>query len=310
MKILIELPTWLGDCVMATPAIENIVNFYNDVEITFIGSFVSVEALKNHPKAIKTFILDKKYTSLYKISRDLGSFDAFFSLRSSIRSKFLKFLISAKKKYQFDKNKYQNRHQVEKYNDFVNDSLSIDLVAGKLKIYGYQISKRKKKILGINPGASYGSAKRWYPKEFAKVARELSTEYDIIIFGGPDEADIASDIEQALIDSDIKNYKNLAGDTTITELINKIASLDLFITGDSGPMHVAAAFQVPTVAIFGPTKDKETSQWMNNKSIIVKKKLDCQPCMKRTCPLQHHNCMNLIKAFDVLNAVSRTIHVD
>ena len=60
MKILIEIPTWLGDCVMATPAIENTVNFYNDVEITFIGSFVSIEAIKNHPKAIKTFILDKK----------------------------------------------------------------------------------------------------------------------------------------------------------------------------------------------------------------------------------------------------------
>ncbi len=78
-------------------AIENIVNFYNDLEITLIGSFVSIEALKNHPKAIKTFILDKKYTSLYKISRDLGNFDAFFSFRGSIRSKFLKFLISAKK---------------------------------------------------------------------------------------------------------------------------------------------------------------------------------------------------------------------
>ena len=90
MKILIELPTWLGDCVMATPAIKNIVNFYNDVEITFIGSFVSIEALKNHPNAIKTFVLDKKYTSLYKITRDLGNFDAFFSFRSSIRSKFLK----------------------------------------------------------------------------------------------------------------------------------------------------------------------------------------------------------------------------
>jgi len=308
LKILIELPTWLGDAVMATPAIENIVNFYNDVEITFIGSFVSVEALKNHPKAIKTFVLDKKYTSLYKISRDLGSFDAFFSFRSSIRSKFLKFLISAKKKYQFDKNKYQNRHQVEKYNDFVNDSLSIDLTAGKLQIYGYNIAKSKKKILGINPGASYGSAKRWYPQEFAKVARELSGEYDVIIFGGPGETDIAGDIEQALIDSSVTNYKNLAGNTTITELINKIASLDLFITGDSGPMHVAAAFQVPTVAIFGPTKDKETSQWMNKKSIIVKKNLECQPCMKRICPLQHHNCMNLIKAADVLDAVEN-IHL-
>jgi len=304
MKILIELPTWLGDCVMATPAIENIVNFYNDVEITFIGSFISIEALKNHPKAIKTFVLDKKYTSLYKISRDLGNFDAFFSFRSSIRSKFLKFLISAKKKYQFDKNKYQNRHQVEKYNDFVNDSLSIDSTAKKLQIYGYNIAKSKKKILGINPGASYGSAKRWYPQEFAKVASELSAEYDIVIFGGPSEIDIAGDIEQALIDSGVTNYKNLAGNTTITELINKISSLDLFITGDSGPMHIAAAFQIPTVSIFGPTKDKETSQWINKKSIIVKKNLNCQPCMKRTCPLQHHNCMNLIKAIDVLKAVN------
>ena len=217
----------------------------------------------------------------------------------------MKFLISAKKKYQFDKNKYQNRHQVEKYNDFVNDSLSIDSAAGKLQIYGYDIAKSKKTILGINPGASYGSAKRWYPAEFAKVARELSSEYDVIIFGGSGETDIAGDIEQALIDSGVTNYKNLAGNTTITELINKIASLDLFITGDSGPMHIAAAFQIPTVAIFGPTKDKETSQWMNKKSIIVKKNLNCQPCMKRTCPLQHHDCMNLIKAVDVLTAVSR-----
>ena len=68
-------------------------------------------------------------------------------------------------------------------------------------------------------------------------------------------------------------------------------------------MHIAASFQVPTVAIFGPTRDDETSQWKNDKSIIVKKDLDCQPCMKRNCPLKHHNCMNLIKAVDVLKAV-------
>jgi len=304
VKILIELPTWLGDCVMATPAIENIVNFYNDVEITFIGSFVSIEAIKNHPKAIKTFVLDKKYTSLYKISRDLGNFDVFFSFRSSMRSKFLKFLILAKKKYQFDKNKYQNRHQVEKYNDFVNDSLNTNFPAGKLSLSTINHQPSTNKTVGLNPGASYGSAKRWYPQEFAKVAKELSSKYDIIIFGGPSETDIAGDIEQALINSSVTNYKNLAGNTTITELINKISSLDLFITGDSGPMHIAAAFQIPTVSIFGPTKDKETSQWINKKSIIVKKNLNCQPCMKRTCPLQHHNCMNLIKAIDVLKAVN------
>ncbi|HIE72878.1 MAG TPA: ADP-heptose--LPS heptosyltransferase, partial [Flavobacteriales bacterium] len=54
-RVLVEIPTWLGDCVMTTPAVENIVNFYKDVEITFIGSFVSIEAMKNHPKSIKTF---------------------------------------------------------------------------------------------------------------------------------------------------------------------------------------------------------------------------------------------------------------
>ena len=301
---MIELPTWLGDAVMVTPAIENIVNFHNDVEITLIGSFVSIEALKKHPKIIKTVVLSKKYTDLYQISRKLGSFDVFFSFRSSVRSKFLKFLISAKNKYQFDKNKYKNSHQVEKYNDFVNDSFLIDLTAGNLKIYGYEVVKSKEKMLGINPGASYGSAKRWYPEKFAKVAVSLSGEYKIVIFGGPDEVDIANDIEQGLVSNNVKNYKNIAGNTTITELIDQISNLDLFITGDSGPMHVAAAFQVPTVAIFGPTKDNETSQWMNYKSAIVKKNLDCRPCMKRTCPLQHHDCMNLIKANDVLKSVN------
>ena len=304
MKILIELPTWLGDCVMATPAIENIVNFYDDVQITLIGSFVSVQAMKFHPKVVKTIVLDKKYSALYKIAKNLGDFDVFLSFRSSVRSKFLKFIILSDNKFQYDKNKYTNGHQVEKYNDFVNDSLNVKLPADKLLIYTDRVNKANvKKVLGINPGASYGSAKRWYPEEFAKVAAELSTEYDIIIFGGPNETDIATDIERSLIIQGITNYQNLAGSTSIPELIKHISGLDLFITGDSGPMHVAAAFQVPTVAIFGPTKDKETSQWMNDKSIIVKKNLDCQPCMKRTCPLQHHDCMNLIKAVDVLDSV-------
>ncbi len=70
-------------------------------------------------------------------------------------------------------------------------------------------------------------------------------------------------------------------------------------------MHLAAAYQIPTVAIFGPTNDKETSQWMNEKSIVVKKNLECQPCMKRTCPLKHHKCMKLLEAADVLGAVKR-----
>ena len=305
MKILIELPTWLGDTIMVTPAIENIVNYYDNPEITFIGSFVSIETLKNHPNVVKAEVLKKNYISLYKIAKNLGKFDIYFSFRSSIRSRIIKLFISSKNKYQFEKNIYQNCHQVEKYNHFVNDCLNTDFEAGKLNIgLNHKTSLGKSApIVGINPGASYGEAKRWYPEEFAEVGAKLSGHYNILIFGGPNEEDIARDIEKILVDKGISNYRNLAGKTSISELVEHISNLDLFITGDSGPMHLAASFQVPTVAIFGPTRDDETSQWMNEKSKIVKKNLDCQPCMKRACPLKHHDCMNLIKAENVLEAV-------
>jgi len=305
MKILIELPTWMGDAVMASAAIENIVDFYNEPEITLIGSSVSIEVIKNHPCVKRSHVITKTYISLIKIVRNLSDFDVFFSFRSSLRSTILKLLISSKNKYQYNKVKYQNRHQVEKYNNFVNDSLDTNFLAGKLVIHkdNKSITNNPKPLVGINPGASYGIAKQWYPEEFAKVASELSSQYEIIIFGGPDEIEVATDIEKLLIAKGVTNYKNLAGNTSIQELINRISNLDLFITGDSGPMHIAASFQIPTISIFGPTNDNETSQWGLEKSIIVKEYLDCQPCMKRTCPLKHHNCMNLIKSDNVLRAI-------
>ena len=305
-KILIELPTWLGDCIMATPAIENIVNFYKDVQITFIGSKISTQAMRYHPKTKETLILKKNILDLKKIREFGETFDAYFSFRSSLRSRVLKLFSCSRNKYQYSKDKYDSGHQVEKYNNFVNESLSIDYKPGNLKIYKRPNSsemKSKRPLVGINPGASYGSAKRWNPKGYSEIAKALAKEYEILIFGGPNELDIAMEIENELKKSKISNYQNLAGKTDIEELIDLVSNLSLFITGDSGPMHIAAAFQIPTVAIFGPTRDKETSQWMNTRSFIVKKNLECQPCMKRTCPLGHHHCMNLISPKDVLKAL-------
>ena len=310
MKILIELPSWLGDAVMTTPAIENLAGYYDNPEITLLGSNVSVDTLKNHPKVIKTLVFDKNYTSLFRMLKKIGKFDVFFSFRSSFRSRLIKLFISSIKKYQHNNNKFQNRHQVEKYNDFVNESLNTDFSAGRLNVVignlieSERISVEKDNLtLGFNPGATFGDSKRWYPEEFVEVGAQLSNKYNIIIFGGPNEKEIAADIEKGLIEKGVTNYQNLAGNTSVKELIYHISTLDMFVTGDTGPMHLAATFQIPTVAIFGPTKVNETSQWMNDKSIIVKRNLECQPCMKRTCPLKHHNCMNLIKAKEVLDAI-------
>jgi heptosyltransferase-2 len=249
-------------------------------------------------------VLDKKFVNIYKSLMILEEFDVFFSFRGSFRAKIIKFFVSSKKKFQFDNSKYNSGHQVEKYNNFINTSLNINSPAGELIIYNDdKLIQGGNKTLGINPGASYGSSKRWYPKKFAEVAAALSSQYDIIIFGGTNEKDIAIDIESYLIKKGVKNFKNLAAKTNIRDLITQISQLDLFITGDSGPMHIAAAFKIPTVAIFGPTNDTETSQWMNQKSAIIKKTLPCQPCMKRSCPLGHHNCMRFISAEEVLQIV-------
>jgi len=311
-KILIEIPTWLGDCVMATPAIENIVSTYKNCELIIFGSFVSTKVFLNHPNVSKIIIDDSKnagnrYLNLYKLASSVGHVDLAFSFRKNFTTKFFLFFVSSKQKFIYQRYTKEQIHQVTRYNDFINYSLNLNTKEEDLKIYIKKQEKTSsKKLLGINPGATYGSAKRWYPKEFAKIAIAMQDEYDIVIFGGPAEKDIASDIAKELDLENVTNYKNLAGLTTIPELLEGISNLDLFITGDSGPMHVAAAFKIPSICIFGPTKHIETSQWNNPDSKILRKEFDCAPCMKRECPLSdeiNHQCMKAITAKDVLKNI-------
>jgi len=307
VKLLIEVPTWLGDAIMSTPAIENFLNFYQPSSVTIVGSYVSTQLFLNHPRIDNIIIDDTKsssnrYLALYKLSRKIKDVDIAISFRSSFSSKVLMFLSGAKRRYYFTKSSYE-QHQVLKYNEFINSILKSDFEANDLKIYAHP-HKYEKPTLGINPGATYGSAKRWYPEEFAKIAITLAPKYDIVIFGGPGETNIAADIEEELKQAKVTNYKNVAGKTSIPELIEKIAGLDLFITNDSGPMHVAAAFKINTYAIFGPTRFKETNQWHNPNEHLIRKDLECAPCMKRECPLVHHDCMKLITAVDVLKEIN------
>jgi len=305
---LIELPSWLGDCVMSTPAIENIINYYVDIDITVIGPSSSIELFKNHPKVVNFVSLDSKSKYTFTNLSKLGFFDLYFTFRSSVRAKIFKLLINASNKFQFNNRNFKNRHQVEKYVDFINDSLNIRYSAGNLiSNFEKPKEKSKSKILGINPGASYGSAKRWYPEKFAKVAIELSDNFDILIFGSRNEIEFTKIIEKYLLQNNIYNFINLAGKTSISELVKHISNLDIFLTGDSGPMHIAASLQIPTVALFGPTNHIETSQWKNPNSFIIKKNLSCQPCMKRTCPLGHHNCMKLIDSEEVIDLVHKNL---
>ena len=121
-------------------------------------------------------------------------------------------------------------------------ALAETLCHQKLPVDGLSLPIVKKDaarpLLGINPGATYGSAKRWYPEKFAEVAAHFASRFDIVIFGGPGETEMAEAIEARLNALHVKNVTNLAGKTTIVSLAEELSSLALFITNDSGPMHV------------------------------------------------------------------------
>jgi heptosyltransferase-2 len=303
---------------MCTPAIENIINSTNPKEVYFVGSFVSIELLKHHPKTSKIFI-DKtknsgnRYLNILKLAKDIGPCDIAITFRNSFTSALLLYMTKSHIRIGYKNGirnllltnsfkKTYNIHQVQKYNHLVNSFLNTNTKPIDTKLY-IKPFDTDKKLLGINAGATYGSAKRWYPKEFAKVAISQSKTHDILIFGSPNEQDICNDIENILKENNIKNYKNLAGQTSIEELVKYIGSLDIFVTNDSGPMHIASAFKINTFAIFGPTRYKETNQWNNPNETIIRKKLNCSPCMKRVCPLGHHDCMKLITAKDVIEKI-------
>ncbi|MDD2653101.1 MAG: lipopolysaccharide heptosyltransferase II [Sulfurimonas sp.] len=323
MKILIILPNWLGDAVMATPAIELLSKYYPKAEFTFVGSFVTIEALKYHPRC-KNAIVDEtkkapnRIKATYELAKKLGSFDMAISFRNQIHSSLLlkltesvlciakkswhsMFLLSHTPTIKADKHLAKQYAQLAMIN-----TDAWDKTTPPLKLY-IEPKKFDKPVMGINAGATYGSAKRWYPERFAAVAKEYSNMYDIIIFGGPNEVDMAKEIETNLKASHVSNYTNLAGKTTIKELCEHIGGCSLFVTNDSGPMHVAAAYGVPTVSIFGPTKHTETSQWMNEKSTIIRHDIECAPCMRRECPLGHHECMKSIEASEVIEAVGKMV---
>ena len=319
-KILLILPNWLGDAIMATPAIELLAIKYPNTHFTFLGSYVSIEALKYHPLCKEAIVDETKKSSnrliaTYKLARSLGEFDLCITFRNQIHSSLLLKLTNtvlciAKRSWHsmfllsHTPTISRNQHLVSQYAQLAMtnvDSYKEDSIS-TLKLYiAPQVFE--KPTLGINAGATYGSAKRWYPQKFSQVAAAFSDKFNIIIFGGPNEIEMAKDIEEGLVSRNIENFINLAGKTSIKELCSHIGGCSLFITNDSGPMHIAAAYQVPTVAIFGPTKHKETSQWMNEKSKIVRHDMECSPCMKRECPLGHHECMTSISASEVIQAV-------
>lgn len=152
--------------------------------------------------------------------------------------------------------------------------------------------------IAICPGAEYGPAKRWPAEKFAATAKILKEQIDtqIIILGTAADRPLGE-----IIQKEIPDAKNLCGDTTLEQFMLEIARSRLVICNDSGGMHLASLFGVPTVAIFGST-DPERTRPLGQRVRIVHKHVPCSPCFLRECPIDFA-CMNKIETDDILNAL-------
>jgi len=153
-------------------------------------------------------------------------------------------------------------------------------------------------VVGVSPGAAYGTAKRWLPERFAESANRVAGELGaaVAIFGSRDERELCESVA-ASITTPVKNF---AGETTLAEFIDLAAACRVYLTNDSGAMHIASALGVPTVAVFGATDDQTTGP-TGPLARVVREPVECSPCLKRECPIDHR-CMTRVSASRVAEA--------
>jgi len=147
-------------------------------------------------------------------------------------------------------------------------------------------------VIGVSPGAAYGSAKRWLPERFAEAANRVAGELgaSVAIFGSKQERDLCESVAAA-IQAPVRNF---AGETLLADFIDMAAACRVYLTNDSGAMHIASALGVPTVAVFGATDDIATGP-TGPLARVIREAVECSPCLKRECPIDHR-CMTRVSA--------------
>jgi heptosyltransferase-2 len=145
-------------------------------------------------------------------------------------------------------------------------------------------------VVGVSPGAAYGGAKRWLPERFAASARELAekTGGSVAVFGSAAERGLCEEVSAAA------SGVNFAGATSLREFIDMTAACQVYLTNDSGAMHIASALGVPSVTVFGPTDETATGP-SGAHARLLREPVECAPCKLRECPIDHR-CMMRVTA--------------
>ena len=331
-RVLIVLPTWVGDVVMATPFLDALFARFQTSEVSLLMYKHLFSILEGGP-----WIATAKHVHFWSedsdtLINDLKSqaIDAAILLPNSFRVAWFARKIGAKRRIGFSRDargwlltdplpvpnrqgfKFSPLPLIDYYNRFAEhlgceqpgDAMTLfttqaDDTSTTQRLQNEGVSPEQP-IVTLCPGANFGASKCWHPERFAGVADELVRNHgvSIVISPGPGEEPLAERIAEEMEE---QCYLLTQPCLTLGELKSLMKQSALLIGNDTGPRHYARAFDIPRVTIFGPTEQRWTDT-SHDKETIVKVDVPCGPCQKKVCPLKERVCMDRITVQDVYDA--------
>ncbi len=338
-RILVRGPNWLGDAVMCEPALRGLRRIYPTAFIALLVKPAVAELFQNHPALNEILLYDGKgrhagLMGKWALAGEVRR--AGFQLAVLFQNAFEAALLAAaagiprRFGYATDGRGFlltrpvappdrgALTHQVQYYWNLlkplgltgepaapalVTSPAEDRALAERLAQAGIAEADT---VIGVNPGSTYGAAKRWLPERFAEAAERLTRAIEstgdrraaVLVLGAKGEEALGREIAARLPG----RTAILSGATTIRELMAAVKRCHLLVTNDTGPMHIAAAFGVPVVAIFGPTDWRTTSPYGDHHA-VVRQAVDCAPCLLRECPIDHR-CMTQVSVDAVYEAAA------
>lgn len=335
MKILVRAPNWVGDAVMAIPALEAIRDTHPGDEICVLARPAVTDLFAGQPLANRVLQYDFRgkhvgWWGREKLIADLrnekfdiavllqNAFDAaWLAWRSGIperigyardgRGLLLTKAIRVPAESEIPKHESHYYLELLRRAGWIESRSEIAPICLHISREARASAESALRSAGtgentwrcaIAPGASYGAAKCWPPEYFAQLADRLISEsgVDVIFFGTPGEKEIAARIRSQMKSRAI----SLVGETSMRDLAAMFASCSVFIGNDSGAMHVAAAAGLPVIGIFGST-DPEGTAPVTEQFTLIREPVSCSPCFLRSCPVDHR-CMTRVRVDSVIAA--------
>lgn len=326
-RIVVRLPNWLGDAVMALPALAAVRQAFPAAHLALAGlpsiTPIFEEATSARPQQVQTLQKADEAATLRA-----GGFDTALLLTNSFRTAWTARRAGIPERWGYAASGRRllltraasrprgEHHQSEYYLELLR-ALGIDASSAVPHIEVGERSRVRARALleqqgvthgealvGFAPGAAYGHAKRWPPDRVAQVIGRLTRERGAraVLVGAAGDREAGREIESSLPSG--VTAINLIGRTDLRLLMGVMQACEAFVSNDSGAMHLAAAVGIPVTALFGPTRERATAP-LGDHDVLLHQ-VFCRPCMLRECPIDHR-CMTRISADEVFASVIRRL---